>query len=162
MVEHAQRFDRGLQGHLVGLQTRAERERMTRHYLSGGLNRERLRTLEAAGPRRRAASRKRPAVAERRCRLQQWMLTRYAELGVFQRVLDEADEMQRLDPDAWRALARCDSLSAVTLTRYSACSFRCGVPTLKKTRSACDDLGSSTGRSSCWAKIGQKPSAAPS
>ena len=61
---------------------------MTRRSIDGSLNRERLRGLRSSGPKRRVASLKRPAIEERRRRVQAWLLERYTELGVFEHVLD--------------------------------------------------------------------------
>lgn len=117
MLGHAQRFDDGLRPYLTGLESKEERDEMTRLYLSGSLNKERLRELRRAGPKRRAVSDKRPVVAERRNRIQDWLLSRYAEHGVFQRVLEEALEMQHRDPASWREIALCDHRSESSLRR---------------------------------------------
>jgi hypothetical protein len=117
LVEHAQRFDEGLRGHLVGLGTREERDEMTRRYLNGDLNRQRLRDLRRAGPKRQAASEKRPVVAERRRRIQDWLLERYAARGIVQRVLEEAIDMQQSNPSSWQALALCERRSESALRR---------------------------------------------
>ena len=103
MVERAQLFDPNLQPHLAGLHTLEEREEMTRLYLSGALNQERL---AAAGENayRAAAARSRPQVAGRRERLQEWMLDRYSELGVVAQVTTAAEALQRTDPALWKEM----------------------------------------------------------
>lgn len=116
MVERAQLFNDDLRPHLAGLDRR-ERDAMTRHYLRGDLNRERLRQLQGAGARRRAGSSSRPTVAERRSNVQAWMLDRYVELGTVERVLVAAEELQREDPDAWLAFA-FRRLAGDTLRKY--------------------------------------------
>ena len=105
MVARTQRWDPALRPHLAGLRTQQERDEMTRRYLSGELNAEQLRRLRAAGPRHRAAKSARPTVAEAHGRVQEWMLERIAERGIFERVLDEAEEMQARDPYGWRRIA---------------------------------------------------------
>jgi hypothetical protein len=94
-----------------------ERDEMTRRSIDGSLNRERLRGLRASGPKRRAASLKRPVVEERRRRVQAWLLESYAELGVLEHVLDAAMDFQDRDPDGWRHIA-FGRLERVTLRRY--------------------------------------------
>jgi hypothetical protein len=107
-VERALHFSAELQPHLVGLRTQEEREEMARHFLAGDLNRERLRQLRGADAKRRAAKGARPTVEARRARLQPWLLDRVSEVGILERVLDEAVTMQRDDPAAWAQL--CDQL----------------------------------------------------
>lgn len=117
-IELAQLFDPGLQPHLAGLSSQAERDAMTRLYLDGTVNRERLRQLQGADARRRAARGKRPGVDERRSRLQAWMLERVATGdGVLERVLEQAERMQRDDPAGWARLAD-RTLSRETLRDY--------------------------------------------
>lgn len=116
MVERAMLFDQHLQPHLVGL-AGAEREEMARRYLAGDLNRERLRQLAGADARRRAAAGSRPSVEHRRRSVQRWLLERVGERGVLERVLDEAETLQRNDPAGWGALAE-RPLSRETLRDY--------------------------------------------
>jgi hypothetical protein len=78
---------------------------MTRRYLGGELNELALRRLRAAASRRHAAAAARPMVEERYRKVEAWMLERYADHGVVERVLDEAERMQRDDPDAWHRIA---------------------------------------------------------
>lgn len=113
-VTTVQQFDPGVRAHLVGLTDPVDRDEMTRRYLDGSLNRERLRQLRGADARRRSAAGARPAVEHRRRRLQQWMLERMRVHGVFERVLEEAD---RLDAAGWAALA-VQRLSRETLRDY--------------------------------------------
>src|ERR671926_163998 len=54
-----------LRSSLAGLRDQAERDELTRYHLAGTSSREHLRSLRAAGPRRRAASGSRPAVDHR-------------------------------------------------------------------------------------------------
>jgi hypothetical protein len=117
IVRSAQRWDTGLQAHLVGLSDQAERDEMTRRYLDGTLNRERLRSLRSGGARRRASAGTRPSVDRRRSQLQAWMLVRVRVRGVVERVLEEAEAMQRNAPDAWAALSD-RPLSKETLRDY--------------------------------------------
>jgi hypothetical protein len=116
MVARVQLFDEGLRSRLTGLDP-AERDEMARSYLSGQLNREELRRLRGAGPRRRVAAVKRPVVAERRQRVQAWMLERMRVLGVLERVLDEAEEMQRTDLERWLRIAH-RRLARGTIRKY--------------------------------------------
>jgi hypothetical protein len=117
MIRQAQLFDPGLTPHLAGLGDQLDRDEMTRHYLEGTLNQEHLRRLQGADAKRRAAKGKRP-VEERRERLQAWMLGKVRNRGgILERVLDEADRLQRHDPDAWRALSD-RNLSRETLRDY--------------------------------------------
>jgi hypothetical protein len=116
MMRRAQLFDEGLKPNLVGLNTQEERDEMTRHYLSGRLNTERLRRMRGAASRR-AAAQTRPAVADRRRRVQTWMLQQYARLGVVERVLDAAAELQRTDPDRWQRMSS-RPLARETLRTY--------------------------------------------
>jgi hypothetical protein len=118
MIRKAQLFDLGLAPFLVGLTDEADRDEMTRRYLEGSVNQERLRHLRGADAKRRASRGKRPGVEERRERLQSWMLSEVRRRGgVLERVLDEADRLQRHDPDAWRALSD-RNLSRETLRDY--------------------------------------------
>lgn len=116
IVASAQRWDAGLKPHLTGLTDPADRDQMTRRYLSGELNRERLRSLRGAAHRRTAAA-SRPTVEERRRNVQRWMLERYVKLGALERVLEAADELQRTDMDTWLALA-FRPLALETLRKY--------------------------------------------
>jgi len=116
-IAKAERFDPALQPHLAGINDPKERDEMTRRSIDGSLNRERLRDLRSSGPKRRAASLKRPVVEERRRRVQAWLLERYAELGVLEHVLDAAMDFQDRDPDGWRHIA-FSRLERVTLRRY--------------------------------------------
>jgi len=117
VLAHTQRWDEGLRPHLAGLATPEERDEMTRRYLTGEINRERLRDLRKSGPRRRSAASSRPQVAERRRQVQEWMLERMAACGVLERVLDEAERLQRKEPDAWLRLAH-RPLGRPALRRY--------------------------------------------
>ncbi len=117
MVEIALLFNENLQPHLAGLTEPGDREEMARRYLAGDLNRERLRQLRGGDARRRSATGARPSVEGRRARLQPWLLARVRERGVLERVLDEAEKMQRNDAAAWAEL--CDrTLSRETLRDY--------------------------------------------
>ena len=102
-IELAQLFDQSLQPHLVGLRTDEEREQMTRLYLSGTLNQQRLAAASETAYRS-AAARSRHAVAARRARLQEWMLKRYAECGYVNGVIDAAESLQHTDPALWQSL----------------------------------------------------------
>lgn len=116
-IAKAERFDPALQPHLAGMSDPEERDEMTRRSIDGSLNRERLRNLRTSGPKRRAASLKRPVVEERRRRVQAWLLERYAELGVLEHVLDAAMDLQDDDLDSWLHIA-FSRLERVTLRRY--------------------------------------------
>jgi hypothetical protein len=116
MVRRAQLFDDGLKPHLAGLTDLAERDEMTRLYLDGALNEERLRSMRAGAHRRAAASR-RPSVDQRRQKLQAWMLEKYAELGVVEQVLDAAEELQLTDRARWAELVG-RPLARSTLKNY--------------------------------------------
>jgi len=102
-IQLAQLFNQDLQPHLAGLHSDEEREQMTRLYLSGELNRERLAAASEAAYRA-AAARSRHAVAARRARLQEWMLKRYAECGYVNGVIDAAESLQHTDPALWLQL----------------------------------------------------------
>jgi|SRR5919205_1758185 hypothetical protein len=117
IVRRAQLFDPLLRSSLAGLRDQAERDELTRYHLAGTSSREHLRSLRAAGPRRRAASGSRPAVDHRRKQVQEWMLDRARQLGVLERVLDEAEEMQKTDRDRWTRLSD-RPLARETLRRY--------------------------------------------
>jgi hypothetical protein len=108
MVERAVVFDQGLQPFLLGLTDQKDRREMARRYLVGDANRERLRQLRGADARRRAARGSRPNVEARRAPVQAWLLARVRELGVLERALDLAEQLQHEDPVAWREL--CDRL----------------------------------------------------
>ena len=116
-IAKAERFDPALKPHLSGITDRAEREEMTRRSIDGSLNRERLRGLRSSGPKRRVASLKRPAIEERRRRVQAWLLERYTELGVFEHVLDAALDLQDHYLDGWLHIA-LTRLERPTLRRY--------------------------------------------
>ncbi len=118
MVRRAQLTDDALRPHLTGLYTREERDAMTRLYLEGDLNRETLSQVGGGRATKRRNQANRPEIAERRERVQQWMLERARVRGVFERVLDEAEAMQVNDPRAWMALAFCDFLARDTLRGY--------------------------------------------
>ena len=96
----AQHFDETLQPRLVGL-SGEERDEMTRLHLDGTVNRELLRRLQAAGPRRRAASGKRPSSAEFKQRAQDWLYPEVEARGTLRAALDEAERMQAQERDAW-------------------------------------------------------------
>lgn len=116
-IAHAQRFDLALQPHLSGITDPEERDEMTRRFIDGSLNRERLRSLRTSGAKRRAAASSRPEVAERRRRVQEWLLERYAKLGVFEHVLDAAMDLQNDDLDSWLHIAHL-RLERATIRRY--------------------------------------------
>jgi hypothetical protein len=115
-VWSAQLFNAGLQTFLTGPHTAEERDQITRRYLSGELTRELVRASSKASRRRPAAS-PRPAVAHFKQRVQSWMLERHAARGVFERVIEEAEAMQKDDIEAWLAIAG-KRLGASTLRRY--------------------------------------------
>jgi hypothetical protein len=116
-IAKAELLDPALQPHLTGISDRVERDEMTRRSIDGSLNRERLRSLRSSGPKRRAASLKRPVVEERRRRVQAWLLERYTELGVLEHVLDAAMDLQDRDLDSWLHIA-LTRLERPTLRRY--------------------------------------------
>lgn len=116
MVRQAQLFDDGLKPHLAGLTDAAERYEMTRLYLDGALNEERLRGMRA-GAHRRAAASSRPSVDQRRQKLQAWMLEKYAELGVVEQVIDALEELQLTDRARWAELVG-RPLARSTLRNY--------------------------------------------
>ena len=104
-LDLAQRFDKALRPHLVGLEAPAERDEMTRAYLRGDLNRAALSRLRRARSSARAAGASRPIVEDRYKKVGDWLCDRVAERGVFERVIEEAERMQRSDPDAWKRIA---------------------------------------------------------
>lgn len=110
MVEQALLFDSGLQPHLAGLTTQADRREMTRHYLAGDLNRERLRQLRGADARRRSSHGSRPNVDARKGPVQKWLLAQVRQRAVLERALDEAMRLQKEEREEWFKL--CDGLPA--------------------------------------------------
>lgn len=112
----AQLWDDSLKPFLAGARTSEERDEITRLYLEGKL----ADAVVLAGrklSRRRPSPAARPSVGHRRARVQAWMLERYAVRGVFERVIEEAAEMQRGRPDEWQQI--CDlKLAPSTLRRY--------------------------------------------
>lgn len=114
IIESAQLWDEGLKANLVGL-SREEQDEMTRLFLSGALNRDRL-----AAARERdyqlEAGRRRPAVEARRLRLQQWMLNRYAETGSVDGVIQETAALPRSNAELWAQFAD-RTFAASTLRR---------------------------------------------
>jgi hypothetical protein len=112
----AQLFEPGLRAFLVGPLTQDERDEITRRYLRGELSAAVLR-VASKGERRRPTTDKRPAVRDRRARVQRWMLERYAARGVVERVIEEAVTMQHEEPARWREIA-VRTLEPSTLRRY--------------------------------------------
>ena len=96
-----QLFNPNLQPHLTGLHTQDERDEMTAYAISGDLNRARL-DAAAAAALREATAHSRHMVAARREWLQEWMLARYAELGVVARVIEAAEALQHDDDALWK------------------------------------------------------------
>lgn len=103
LVERQLLFDQGLAPFLAGLTDPQERAAMARLRFGGELNRL-LLDAATASAYRKASAHARPEVDRRRARLQGWMLERYAECGVVARVIEAADELQRLDPPLWQEL----------------------------------------------------------
>ncbi len=103
MVRGAQLHDAGLKAHLAGLTEAVDRDEITRLYLAGTLNEERLRGMRA-GAHRRATAGSRPSVDLRRKKFQAWLLEKYAELGVVEQVLDAAEDLQQADRTQWAEL----------------------------------------------------------
>ena len=117
-IRQVQLFDPGLTPHLTGLGNPTDRDEMTRHYLEGTVNREQLRHLRGADAKRRRAKGKRPETEKRIGRLQPWMLEQVRiQGGVLERVLEDAEGLQRKDPDAWAKLSE-RPLSRETLRDY--------------------------------------------
>lgn len=82
------------------------------------LSREDLRHLRGADSKRRRAMGKRPETEKRIELLQAWMLGQVRiRGGVLERVLEEAERLQRDDPEAWARLSE-RPLSAETLRDY--------------------------------------------
>ena len=118
MVRGAQLFDPAIAAQLTGLVEQADRDELTRHHLEGTASREDLRHLRGADSKRRRAMGKRPETEKRIELLQAWMLGQVRiRGGVLERVLEEAERLQRDDPEAWARLSE-RPLSAETLRDY--------------------------------------------
>jgi len=110
----AQMFDSGVQPFLVGPRTAAERDEITRRYLSGELSSAVLQASRKVARRRRVKG-ARPTVEHRRARVQEWLLERFVVHGVFERVLEEALLLQREAPQEWEQV--CDVQRAASTLR---------------------------------------------
>lgn len=118
MVRGAQLFDPAIAAQLTGLVEQADRDELTRHHLEGTASREDLRHLRGADSKRRRAMGKRPETEKRIALLQAWMLGQVRiRGGVLERVLEEAERLQRDDPETWASLSE-RPLSAETLRDY--------------------------------------------
>lgn len=101
MAQRALLFDEGLRP-LVGGLTGEARMEMARRYLNGELNEERLRKARGAEPAPKGPSPARPTVQEAHERAQAWLWEKVAKLGTRRAALDEAERVQREEPDRWR------------------------------------------------------------
>jgi hypothetical protein len=114
MVQHAQLFDPGLRPFLAGANTAAERDEITRRYLSGELTAAVIDVARRSA-RRRVPKQARPSIEHRVAKVQEWMLDRYVELGVVERVIEEALRLQRDEPERWAVV--CDVPRAASTLR---------------------------------------------
>ncbi len=114
-VFSAQLWDDSLKPFLVGARSEQERDEITRRYLAGELSAAVLQASRRAS-RRRPAKDPRPTVDHRRARVQDWILAQYAIEGVLERVIEKALDLQRDEPDKWRAEA-CDKPRAASTLR---------------------------------------------
>jgi len=114
MLWSTQLFDEALKPFLAGRFTEAERDEITRRYLSGELADSVLQASRRTA-RRRKPKQPRPTVDHRKARVQKWMLERFMEHGVVERVVEEALRMQREQPQAWALI--CDKPRAPSTLR---------------------------------------------
>jgi hypothetical protein len=114
-IELTQLFDERLKPFLTGARNPADRDEITRRYLDGSLGEALLEV--AMKKKRRQPAAPRPSVEHRRKRVQEWMLSRYAERGVLARVIEEATLMQNEEIDRWMEIAGA-RLQPSSLQRY--------------------------------------------